>query len=89
MEQEIDAWLEQLRQCKPLTESEVKKLCDKACSDDTIRLVFSSLSLSLSAGEGDIDGGIECPASSLSGDGVRGYPWSIRESSSSDLDQQR
>lgn len=32
MEHEIDAWLEQLSQCKQLTEADVKKLCDKACS---------------------------------------------------------
>lgn len=29
MEQEVDAWIEQLSQCKQLTESDVKKLCDK------------------------------------------------------------
>lgn len=26
---ELDEWLERLMQCKPLTENEVKKLCDK------------------------------------------------------------
>lgn len=26
---EVDRWLEQLMQCKPLTESEVKNLCRK------------------------------------------------------------
>ncbi|KAJ7738235.1 Metallo-dependent phosphatase-like protein [Mycena maculata] len=31
MEHEIDAWLEQLSQCKQLPEADVKKLCDKAC----------------------------------------------------------
>nr|GAT56962.1 predicted protein [Mycena chlorophos] len=30
MEQEVDGWIERLRQCKPLDEAEVKKLCDKA-----------------------------------------------------------
>jgi len=29
MEHEIDAWIEQLSQCKQLTEADVKKLCDK------------------------------------------------------------
>lgn len=29
MEQEIDAWIEQLSQCKQLSEADVKRLCDK------------------------------------------------------------
>lgn len=29
MEHEIDAWIEQLSQCKQLTEADVKRLCDK------------------------------------------------------------
>lgn len=29
MEHEIDGWIEQLSQCKQLTETDVKKLCDK------------------------------------------------------------
>jgi len=29
MEHEIDGWIEQLSQCKQLTEPDVKKLCDK------------------------------------------------------------
>jgi len=29
MEHEIDGWIEQLSQCKPLSEVDVKKLCDK------------------------------------------------------------
>jgi hypothetical protein len=29
MEHEIDGWIEQLSQCKQLTEADVKKLCDK------------------------------------------------------------
>jgi hypothetical protein len=29
MEHEIDGWIEQLSQCKQLTENDVKKLCDK------------------------------------------------------------
>lgn len=31
MEQEIDVWIEQLSQCKQLSEADVKKLCDKVC----------------------------------------------------------
>jgi serine/threonine-protein phosphatase 2A catalytic subunit len=31
MEHEIDGWIEQLSQCKQLTENDVKKLCDKVC----------------------------------------------------------
>jgi serine/threonine-protein phosphatase 2A catalytic subunit len=29
MEQEVDAWIEQLSQCKQLSEADVKRLCDK------------------------------------------------------------
>jgi serine/threonine-protein phosphatase 2A catalytic subunit len=29
MEHEIDVWIEQLSQCKQLSEADVKKLCDK------------------------------------------------------------
>lgn len=29
MENEIDGWIEQLSQCKQLSEADVKKLCDK------------------------------------------------------------
>ena len=29
MEHEIDGWIEQLSQCKQLTEADVKRLCDK------------------------------------------------------------
>lgn len=31
-EHEVDAWIEQLSQCKQLTEADVKKLCDKVRS---------------------------------------------------------
>jgi hypothetical protein len=30
MEHEIDAWVEQLGECKQLAEADVKRLCDKA-----------------------------------------------------------
>jgi len=33
MEHEIDGWIEQLSQCKPLSEGDVKKLCDKVRPD--------------------------------------------------------
>jgi len=36
MEHEIDGWIEQLGQCKPLSEGDVKKLCDKVCSDRSV-----------------------------------------------------
>lgn len=42
MEHEIDGWIEQLSQCKPLTEADVKKLCDKVCTDGSpVAVVFS------------------------------------------------
>lgn len=31
MSDEVDGWIVQLMQCKPLSEAEVKKLCDKVC----------------------------------------------------------
>jgi len=40
-EHEIDAWIEQLSQCKQLSEADVKRLCDKAslpfCSNSSNR----------------------------------------------------
>lgn len=30
---DVDAWIAQLMQCKPLSEPEVKKLCDKVRED--------------------------------------------------------
>jgi serine/threonine-protein phosphatase 2A catalytic subunit len=41
MEREVDAWLEQLGQCKQLTEVEIKKLCEKVRSFPTIMTRFS------------------------------------------------
>lgn len=32
MEHEIDGWIEQLSNCKQLTEADVKRLCDKVRS---------------------------------------------------------
>jgi serine/threonine-protein phosphatase 2A catalytic subunit len=29
MEREVDGWIQQLSQCKQLSEADVKKLCDK------------------------------------------------------------
>jgi hypothetical protein len=31
MEHEVDGWIQQLTECKQLTEADVKKLCDKVC----------------------------------------------------------
>jgi hypothetical protein len=42
MEHEIDGWIEQLSQCKPLSEADVKKLCDKVCPSE-LRPVYASL----------------------------------------------
>lgn len=33
MNNEVDGWISQLMQCKPLSEAEVKKLCDKVSED--------------------------------------------------------
>lgn len=33
MSDEVDGWIAQLMQCKPLSETEVKKLCDKVSLD--------------------------------------------------------
>jgi serine/threonine-protein phosphatase 2A catalytic subunit len=72
---EIDAWLEQLGQCKQLTEVDVKKLCEKAST-----LPHSqTFTLSSRSDDGGLDEGVERPARTESGDGVRGYPWPIRK----------
>jgi serine/threonine-protein phosphatase 2A catalytic subunit len=48
MELEIDGWIQQLSQCKQLSEADVKKLCDKVRrpvslpSSITARLLFPS-----------------------------------------------
>ncbi|KAF7333050.1 Serine/threonine-protein phosphatase [Mycena venus] len=74
MELEVDAWLEQLGQCKPLTEGDVKKLCEKACSFFNRRSSHSHFSWT---DEGGLDGGVERPASTVSGDSMRRHPWTI------------
>jgi hypothetical protein len=77
MEQEVDAWLEQLRQCKQLTEAEVQKLCDKECS-----LAHKQTCILIShSDEGSLDGRVERPASTVSGDCMRGCAWPICERS--------
>ena len=40
MEQELDKWIEQLADCKQLSEDNVKRLCEKVC-------LFSRVSLFL------------------------------------------
>lgn len=35
---EVDGWISQLMQCKPLSEAEVKKLCDKV--SEGLRALF-------------------------------------------------
>lgn len=47
MEQEIDQWIEQLSQCKQLTEDNVKNLCDKVSFNTGFDLSFFSASLML------------------------------------------
>jgi hypothetical protein len=37
---EVDGWISQLMQCKPLSEAEVKKLCDKVSEDRTCGRCF-------------------------------------------------
>lgn len=39
---EVDGWIAQLMQCKPLSEAEVKKLCDKVGSTDGPEMVLQS-----------------------------------------------
>lgn len=47
MEQELDQWVEQLSQCKQLTEDNVKKLCDKVSSKHNFDQYLLSASLML------------------------------------------
>lgn len=37
----VDSWIEQLSQCKQLSEADVKKLCEKVCG--TYNLQFAAL----------------------------------------------
>ena len=41
MEKEVDAWIEQLAQCKQLSEDNVKKLCDKVLVSCSVRPLSS------------------------------------------------
>lgn len=36
---DVDGWIAQLMQCKPLSEAEVKKLCDKVCPGFVFSLI--------------------------------------------------
>ncbi len=72
MEHEVDGWIQQLSQCKQLTEADVKKLCDKVRSlpspTITARLLlglFSSPRL-MSSDKRDIDGGVKRAARKVS-----------------------
>lgn len=84
MEHEIDGWVEQLSQCKQLTEADVKRLCDKVSPWPITKPVdhFShAVDLTMLAGNtdsGDLNGGVECSACKMSRHRVRRYPWSIR-----------
>lgn len=41
MEHEIDGWIAQLSQCKQLSETDVKRLCDKVCLSILALMVIS------------------------------------------------
>lgn len=41
---DLDAWIEKLYACKPLTENEIKILCEKACIQYIIHFIISIIS---------------------------------------------
>ena len=83
MELEVDGWIEQLSQCRQLTEENVKRLCDKVRSfrgsvAGTISFphLMTVLFLPL-PDEGDSYGGVQRAASQVPSDGLRRHTWSI------------
>lgn len=70
MEHEIDGWIEQLTQCKQLTEADVKKLCDKVHHSNHSLPVIHRIDLLILTfpDERDPDGRVQCPARKMSSD---------------------
>lgn len=67
MEHEVDAWIEQLSQCKQLTEADVKRLCDKVCNSSLQQPSSSDLTMLLLCSDaGDFDGRIQCTTRQVS-----------------------
>jgi hypothetical protein len=92
MELEVDGWIQQLIECKQLSEADVKKLCDKVRrtflyivdnGPPLFPLVLSSSrlvpALMVFTDTRDSDGGIERTASKMSCYRLRRHPWPIRE----------
>jgi hypothetical protein len=63
---EVDQWISQLSQCKQLSESDVKKLCDKVCIRPCVHVRPSQL-IRPSPDTRDPHGGVQCPAGALPG----------------------
>jgi hypothetical protein len=80
MEHEIDGWIEQLSQCKQLSEADVKSLCDKVDNRATLLFFLFLVDLTMygSIDKRDPDGRIKCSACEMSGHRLWRYPWSIR-----------
>lgn len=68
MEHEIDGWIEQLSQCKQLSEADVKRLCDKVDNHATVLFFFLLVDLTMYGliDKGDLDGGVQCSACEMS-----------------------
>ena len=82
MEQEVDKWIEQLADCKQLSEDNVKKLCEKvrtrlAChSYPRHRLIYMRY-VAISLDPRIVDGGIKCTASEMSRYRLRRHPRTV------------
>jgi hypothetical protein len=50
MLEDPDVWIAQLMQCKPLSEAEVKRLCEKVCFARWLLLVWSAVPMSVLLG---------------------------------------
>jgi hypothetical protein len=66
---DFDKWIEQLKNCQPLEESQVKVLCEKVIQ---IILIYS-----LNIGKRNIKYRAKCSTSESSSNSVWRYTWSI------------
>lgn len=90
--QGLDQWIEQLMECKQLSEANVKQLCEKVIHPHFhpffiqlaycfllfafCSVLFCSLNVGL-LGKRNIDQRIQCAASQISSDCLWRYPWPV------------
>jgi hypothetical protein len=78
---EVDRLIAQLMECKPLSEQEVKSLCEKVRKKkekkDNHEKPTHFLLFSIMVGKRDPSGRIQCATSEVPGHSVRGYSWTV------------